>query len=77
MIQELRFETVPLAINRKVESGAEFNTRLDAEEREARAVACPLVDRCGAQVGEPCCTEAGEPRIRHCRRLWLARKAGK
>jgi hypothetical protein len=36
-------------------------------------VACPL-DTCRAPIGSPCRTEDGVERLRHCRRLWLARK---
>jgi hypothetical protein len=56
------------------ESTAQFNARMEREDREAMTVACPLVESCGAQVGEPCCTDSGQKRIRHCRRLMLARK---
>jgi hypothetical protein len=42
------------------ESDADFNVRIDAEDREALAVKCPL--------------ESGKKRIRHCRRLLEARK---
>jgi hypothetical protein len=52
----------------------EFNARIEREDQEAMAVACPLVESCGAQVGEPCCTDSGQKRIRHCRRLLEARK---
>ena len=57
-----------------VESDAQFNSRIELEEVEASYVACPL-DTCRAAVNEPCVTDSGEPRIRHCRRLMLARKA--
>jgi hypothetical protein len=56
------------------ESTAQFNARMEREDQEAMAVACPLVESCGAQVGEPCCTDSGQKRIRHCRRLLEARK---
>jgi hypothetical protein len=55
------------------ESDADFNVRIDAEDREALAVKCPL-ESCGAEINEPCCTESGKKRIRHCRRLLEARK---
>ena len=55
------------------ETTAEFNARMDAEDKEAAKIPCPL-DSCGAVAGEHCCTEAGQPRMRHCRRLMLARK---
>ncbi len=61
-------------IRTPIETDAAFNARIAAEEQEARAVACPL-ESCEAMAGEPCCTQAGEPRIRHARRLMLARKA--
>ena len=51
----------------------EFNARMDREDIEALSVACPLKS-CGAEVGEHCCTDSGQRRIRHCRRLMLARK---
>jgi hypothetical protein len=57
----------------RVESDADFNRRIDAEDREASAVRCPLAT-CQAPVGFMCRTEAGVPRIRHCRRLMVARK---
>jgi hypothetical protein len=56
-----------------VESDREFRTRIEAEEKEARAVRCPLAT-CAAEPGKGCMTDAGELRIRHSRRLWLARK---
>jgi hypothetical protein len=56
-----------------VESRETFDARIAAEDIEASAVACPL-DSCRAAVGEPCRTEDGVERLRHCRRLWLARK---
>ena len=55
------------------ESNAEFNARIDAEDKECMAIPCPL-ETCGADVNEPCCTEAGQPRLRHARRLWLVRR---
>lgn len=55
------------------ESPAQFDARIDTEDREALSVACPL-ESCGAQIGEPCCTESGQKRIRHCRRLMVARR---
>jgi hypothetical protein len=55
------------------ESTAQFNARIDAEDKECLAIACPL-ESCGAEIGEPCCTEAGQKRIRHARRLWMVRK---
>ena len=55
------------------ESAVAFNTRIDAEDRECLSIPCPL-ESCGAQVGEPCKTDAGEIRCRHARRLWLVRK---
>lgn len=57
----------------RVESDAEFAARIEAEEEDARRVRCPL-DTCGAEPGKACMTEAGELRIRHSRRLMLARK---
>jgi len=54
----------------------EFNARMDREDLEAMKVRCPL-DSCGAQAGQPCKTEDGVVRIRHARRLWLARKENK
>lgn len=58
---------------KRVESNAEFEARIEEEEKEARAVKCPL-ETCGAEPGAACATEVGELRIRHSRRLWLARK---
>ena len=58
---------------RPVESDAEFNARIEAEELEAQAVVCPL-PFCAAAIGQCCITDAGKERIRHCRRLMLARK---
>ena len=55
------------------ESLSDFNARIDAEDLEAQKVKCPL-ESCGAEIGEPCATEAGQPRCRHARRLWLVRK---
>ena len=55
------------------ETETEFNARIDAEDLEAAKVKCPL-ESCGAEIGEPCCTEAGQPRCRHTRRLLAARK---
>jgi hypothetical protein len=51
----------------------EFNARMDREDIEAMQVKCPL-ESCGAEVGEHCCTDSGQRRIRHCRRLLEARK---
>lgn len=59
--------------DRPIESPAAFDARIIKEEAEARTVICPL-DTCRAQIDQPCHTEAGEERIRHCRRLWVARK---
>jgi hypothetical protein len=56
-----------------IEPDEVFNARIDAENAEAKTVPCPL-ETCGAEIGESCSTEAGEARIRHCRRLMLARK---
>ncbi len=56
-----------------VEPREVFDARIEAEDIEASAVACPL-DPCRAAVGEPCRTLNGVERLRHCRRLWLARK---
>ena len=56
-----------------VESREVFDARIEAEDIEAAAVVCPL-DSCRAAVGEPCRTEEGVERLRHCRRLWMARK---
>jgi hypothetical protein len=56
------------------ESPAQFDARIDRENQEASKVCCPL-ESCGALVGEHCCTEAGQPRCRHARRLWQARRA--
>jgi hypothetical protein len=56
-----------------VESKAEFDARIALEEKEAQTVVCPL-PFCAAQPGQCCVTDAGEERIRHCRRLMLARK---
>jgi hypothetical protein len=50
------------------ESPAQFDARIEQEDREALSVACPL-ESCGAEVGEKCCTESGIRRIRHARRL--------
>ena len=58
----------------RVELAKEFDARLADEDKVAMQVPCPLVDRCGAQVGERCCTEAGQPRVRHVRRLMEANK---
>jgi len=55
------------------ETEKEFNARIEAENIESQTVACPL-DSCGAEVGEPCCTEAGRRRCRHTRRLMEAWK---
>lgn len=55
------------------ESDAEFNARIDREDLEAQTVKCPLAS-CEAEIGEPCCTEAGQKRCRHVRRLMEARK---
>lgn len=60
----------------RIESNESFNARIDAEEAEARRIACPITT-CEAQPGERCCTEVGQPRIRHCRRLWMAQKKRK
>lgn len=57
----------------RVETDAEFAARIEAEEEDARRVACPL-ESCAAEPGKACMTEAGELRIRHSRRLMLARK---
>jgi hypothetical protein len=46
---------------------------MDREDIEALSVTCPL-ESCGAEVGEHCCTDSGQRRIRHCRRLLEARK---
>ena len=56
------------------ESTEEFNARMDAEDLEAMKIPCPLVESCGAEVGESCCTESGIRRIRHARRLWMVRR---
>jgi hypothetical protein len=56
------------------ESTAQFNARMEREDREAMTVACPLVESCGAEIGESCCTDSGIRRIRHARRLWMVRK---
>ena len=56
------------------ETNEQFNARMDAEDQEAMKIRCPLVDSCGAEIGESCCTESGIRRIRHARRLWQARK---
>lgn len=55
------------------ETNDEFNARIDAEDKESQLVKCPL-ESCGAEVGEPCCTDSGIKRCRHARRLWTARK---
>jgi hypothetical protein len=55
------------------ESPAQFDARIEQEDREALSVACPLPS-CEAQVGEHCCTESGIRRCRHTRRLLEARK---
>lgn len=60
----------------KKETESQFNGRIAQENEEAKKVPCPLVDNCGAEIGEPCCTQAGHPRIRHDRRLVEARKVG-
>jgi len=57
-----------------VEDARDFDARIAREDAEAMAVQCPL-DSCLARIGDPCRTEGGQPRLRHCRRLWLARKA--
>ena len=57
-------------------SDVEFEDRMRAEDTEAFQVKCPL-ESCGAEVGERCCTEAGQPRIRHAKRLWEARRQAK
>ena len=60
-----------------IETDEQFDARIAAEESEAQTVICPL-PFCAAQLGQCCVTDAGEERIRHCRRLMLARKrAGK
>ena len=56
-----------------LESNAEFNARIDAEDKEAMTIKCPLAT-CNAGIGQPCKTDAGEQRLRHARRLWLVRK---
>ena len=61
-------------IRTPVESREAFDARIEAEDIEASAVVCPL-DTCRAPVGSPCRTEEGVERLRHCRRLWMARKA--
>ena len=58
----------------RMESNKEFDRRIDEEEAEARIIACPLNESCGAEIGEPCCTQSGQSRIRHARRLLEARK---
>jgi hypothetical protein len=55
------------------ETDKEFDARIDAEDLEAAQVRCPL-DSCRAEIGEMCKTDAGQPRCRHARRLWLVRK---
>jgi hypothetical protein len=60
-----------LSITKETEK--EFNARIETEDEEAKTVKCPL-DSCGAEVGEPCCTESGRRRCRHTRRLMEARK---
>ena len=56
------------------ETNAEFDARMEAEDKEAAKIPCPLVESCGAEVGESCCTDSGIRRIRHARRLWMVRK---
>jgi hypothetical protein len=56
------------------ETNAEFDARMDAEDKEAAKIPCPLVESCGAEIGESCCTDSGIRRIRHARRLWMVRK---
>jgi hypothetical protein len=55
------------------ETNDEFNARIDAEDKEAETVKCPL-ESCGAEVGEHCCTDSGIKRCRHARRLWMVRR---
>lgn len=57
----------------QIESDAEFNARIDAEDKEAMQIECPLAT-CNAEIGEACKTDAGEQRCRHARRLWEVRK---
>ena len=63
------------AATMRVQSPNEFDARLEQEDKEAMQIPCPLVERCGALAGERCCTEAGQPRVRHARRLWEARRS--
>jgi hypothetical protein len=56
-----------------VESDAQFDARIAAEDIEASAIPCPL-DTCRAPAGEPCRTEEGAERLRHCARLRAVRK---
>lgn len=63
-----------ISLKSLTESNAEFEARINIEEADALTVSCPLVDSCGAEIGERCCTQAGQPRIRHLKRLMIARK---
>jgi hypothetical protein len=56
-----------------VESNTTFDSRIASEDIEASAIPCPL-DSCRAPAGSPCKTEDGKERIRHSRRLWMAKK---
>ena len=54
------------------ESPLDFDARMAQEDEEAKQVCCPL-ESCGAEVGERCCDGSGVGRIRHSKRLVLAR----
>ena len=58
----------------RVESSKVFDEREDVEDKEAMEIPCPMVESCGAEIGERCCTQSGQPRVRHARRLMEARK---
>jgi hypothetical protein len=55
------------------ETITEFNARIDREDIEAMTIKCPL-ESCGAEIGQPCVTDSGIKRIRHARRIWIARR---
>ena len=56
-----------------VEPNSTFDARIAQEDIEASAIPCPL-DTCRVPAGSPCKTEQGVERIRHSRRLWMARR---
>lgn len=56
-----------------IESQAEFDARIDAENALAMTIECPL-HTCLASIGKPCTTDSGVERIRHMQRIWNAKK---